>query len=304
MHLLTLVIKFEVFIEYLLTKSVSRLVQFICYNRKSFLRSARVIYRFRRLRFKCWCESSLHIVVTAFFVTTFFELLRAIISASVESNYSAKASKIQFHIRSANSRNNRKIAKILDDFTISTIDWKFYRATKMGSHFTKVRKSKKNHDQIIDVQNAWNKSFKKQQDVWNEFLKTHVDMITNQIDDFKNEFKSSFDALSQNIIHTQNRINEFFAENKIVMNNLTKLIQQQLQRFSRFASSKKRSRFDKTYDIFVFRFFFVESLILSNSKKKKKISKVKYRLFQFTCFETHDKNDYVIISDKIHYRNV
>ena len=131
-------------------------------------------------------------------------------------------------------------------------------------------------------------------------------MITNQIDDFKNEFKSSFDALSQSIIHTQNRMNEFFVENRIVMNNLTRLIQQQQSRFSRLASSKKKtSRFDKTYDFFVFRFFFADSLVLSDSKEKdERFRESDIDYFNSTCFETHDKGDYVIIDDKIHYRNV
>ena len=137
-------------------------------------------------------------------------------------------------------------------------------------------------------------------------MKTHVDIIINQIDNFKNEFKSNFDALSQNIIHTQNRINEFFVENKIVMNYLMRLIQQQQSRFSRFASSKKKtSRFNKTYNFFVFRFFFVDSLILSNNKKKnKRFRESNIDYFNSTCFETHDKSDYVIINNKIHYRNV
>ena len=131
-------------------------------------------------------------------------------------------------------------------------------------------------------------------------------MVTSQIDDFKNEFKSSLDALSQSTIHTQNRMNEFFAENRIVMNNLTRLIQQQQSRSSRLASSKKKtSRFDKTYDFFASRFFFADSLVLPGSKKKnKRFRESNIGYFNPTCSETHDKGDYVIIDDKIHYRNV
>ena len=182
----------------------------------------------------------------------------------------------------------------------------FIEQQKWTHILQKFENQKKVIDQIIDAQNAWNKNFKKQQNVWNEFLKTYVDMVTSQIDDFKNEFKNNLDALSQSTIHTQNRMNEFFVENRIVMNNLARLIQQQQSRFSRFASSKKKtSRIDKTYDFFAFRFFFVDSLILLDSKKKnEKFRESNIDYFNSTCFETYDKSDYVIISDKIHYRNV
>ena len=161
-------------------------------------------------------------------------------------------------------------------------------------------------DQIIDAQNAWNKGFKEQQDVWNESLEAHAGMVTSQIDDFKNEFKSSLDALSQSTIHTQNRMDEFSAENRTAMDNLARLIQQQQPRSPRLASSeKKTSRFDKAYGFSASRSSSADSLVLPGSKEKdERFRESDIGYFNPTCSETHGKGDYVTIGDKIHYRNV
>ena len=43
---------------------------------------------------------------------------------------------------------------------------------------------------------------------------------------------------------------------------------------------------------------------VNTNTKKKRFRKSNISFFDFTCFESHDKNDYVIVNDKMHYRNV
>ena len=44
-------------------------------------------------------------------------------------------------------------------------------------------------------------------------------------------------------------------------------------------------------------------MLINNNDKEKKFREFDIEFFEFTCFETHDKNDYVTIENKMHYRN-
>ena len=46
------------------------------------------------------------------------------------------------------------------------------------------------------------------------------------------------------------------------------------------------------------------SIIQLNNNVAKRFKKFNIKYFDFTCSKSHDKNDYVIISDKIYYCDV
>ena len=46
------------------------------------------------------------------------------------------------------------------------------------------------------------------------------------------------------------------------------------------------------------------SIIQLNNNVVERFKKINIKYFDFTCSKSHNKNDYIIINDKIYYRNV
>ena len=134
---------------------------------------------------------------------------------------------------------------------------------------------------LIKFQNDYNEMFHE--------LINIIDRRLNQLKIFVSKINEKIDLLTR----TQHR-KSFNSQNWKLS----------LHEFHNFFSRKV------TFDWSTFRSFqrlktlSTKMSLLININIQKKIRKTNINFFDFTCFEMYDKNDYVIVSDKMHYRNV
>ena len=136
----------------------------------------------------------------------------------------------------------------------------------------------------------WNMKLIKSQNDYNEMFHKLINFTNrrlNQLKIFVIEINEKIDLL----IRTQLR-RIFNSQNRRVHNFLSRKFTFDWLAFQ--ICSFQRS---KTLSIEVFE-------LVNTNTKKKRFRKSNINFFDFTCFESHDKNDYVIVNDKMHYRNV
>ena len=107
-----------------------------------------------------------------------------------------------------------------------------------------------------------------------------------------NNLHNSVDALTQSIDQINAHMNELIISQR----------QQQRQQQRQSSSSSHRLQFNDRRLLH----FFTKSLnmLINRNDKEKKFRESDIKFFDSTCFETHDKDDYVTIEDKMHYRDV
>ena len=126
---------------------------------------------------------------------------------------------------------------------------------------------------------------KKQNNNFDSFIE--IQLIVNSNQNHQNrKFNHRIKSVKNNFI-------EFKQFNEINMNHFIVIIIV-LQFVQQFTQQQKRLFSSHTLKLSIIQ--------LNNSVERFKKFDIKY--FDFTCSKSHDKNDYVIINDKIYYRNV
>ena len=138
--------------------------------------------------------------------------------------------------------------------------------------------------QKIDKIDEWEMKLIKTQNQYNDMLHKFIRIINhrlNQLQIFITQINEKFDLLTKQ---------------RKPFNSFRKLINFLFRKFTfDWSLDRLRSFFASK---------FIETFQLVSTSKKKKFRESNINFFNFTCFESHDKSDYVTIDDRIHYRNV